>query len=67
VTTWLGSTQVSNATLMRINSDLDDTEPELAYVIVDGVVRDIVHGEPEWSNELPTAQHLRSCCYNVAC
>jgi hypothetical protein len=41
-----GSTSTAN--FMRINTDMDDTDPELAYVITDGVVRDIVQGEPEW-------------------
>ena len=43
-----GST-TSTARLMRINNDEDNTDPELAYVIYNGVVRDIVQGEAEWS------------------
>jgi hypothetical protein len=38
----------STAKLMKINNDEDDTPPELAYVIFNGVVRDIVQGEAEW-------------------
>ena len=38
----------STAKLMRINNEEDDTDPELAYVIFNGVVRDIVQGEAEW-------------------
>jgi hypothetical protein len=34
---------------MRINNQEDSTDPELAYVIYNGVVRDIVLGEAEWS------------------
>jgi len=43
-----GST-TSTARLMRINNEEDTTDPELAYVIYNGVVRDIVLGEAEWS------------------
>ena len=39
----------STSSLMRINSDADDGDPELAYVIVYGVVRAIVLGEAEYS------------------
>jgi len=49
VTSTLGGTTSNTATFMRINSAVDNTAPELAYVIVNGVVRDIVHGEPEWN------------------
>jgi hypothetical protein len=38
----------STARLMQINGEEDDTNPELAYVIFNGVVRDIVQGEAEW-------------------
>ncbi|MCJ7561217.1 hypothetical protein MUO79_11490, partial [Candidatus Bathyarchaeota archaeon] len=43
----VGSTN-STARLMRINMENDTTDPELAYVIYNGVVRDIVQGEAEW-------------------
>ncbi len=39
----------STAKFMRINNDYDDTDPELAYVIPNGVIRDIVLGESEYS------------------
>jgi len=39
----------STARLMGINYEYDNTDPELAYVIYNGVVRDIVLGEAEWS------------------
>jgi hypothetical protein len=42
------TTSISN--LMRINGKEDTTAPELAYVIYNGVVRDIVQGEAEWGN-----------------
>jgi hypothetical protein len=48
LTSKVGST-TSTARLMRINMENDTTDPELAYVIVNGVVRDIVQGEAEWS------------------
>jgi hypothetical protein len=48
LTSTVGST-ISTAKLMRINMENDTTDPELAYVIYNGVVRDIVQGEAEWS------------------
>jgi hypothetical protein len=39
----------STVSLMRINDEYDNTPPELAYVIVNGIIRDIVHGESEYS------------------
>jgi hypothetical protein len=52
----------STADLMRINGEEDSTHPEWAYAIFNGVVRDIVHGEPEFSNGVnnPAPQG----CYN---
>jgi hypothetical protein len=47
LTSTVGST-TSTARLMRINNEEDNTDPELAYVIYNGVVRDIVQGEAEW-------------------
>jgi hypothetical protein len=47
LTSTVGST-ISTAKLMRINMENDTTDPELAYVIYNGVVRDIVQGEAEW-------------------
>jgi hypothetical protein len=47
VTSTLGATS-STARLMRINAEEDNTDPELAYVIWNGVVRDVVQGEAEW-------------------
>jgi len=48
LTSTTGST-TSTARLMRINYEEDTTDPELAYVIYNGIVRDIVQGEAEWS------------------
>ncbi len=47
LTSKVGST-TSTARLMRINNEEDNTDPELAYVVYNGVVRDIVQGEAEW-------------------
>ena len=49
----------STAYLMRINSESDNTDPEWAYTIYNGVVRDIVHGEPEFSSGVNNPP-----CYN---
>jgi len=43
---------------MRINNEEDNTDPELAYVIYNGVIRDIVLGEAEWSGG---AGHVPTC------
>jgi hypothetical protein len=48
VTSQAGST-TSTTQLLRVNDENDNTDPELAYVIYNGVVRDIVQGEPEYS------------------
>jgi hypothetical protein len=50
----------STARLMRINGDEDDTNPELAYVIVNGVVRDIVQGEAEWGGGVDNCPNVYS-------
>ncbi len=42
-------TVTTTASLMRINGEYDDTAPELSYAIYNGVVRDIVLGEAEYS------------------
>ncbi len=49
---------LSTARFMRINNDYDDTDPELAYVITKGVIRNIVLGESEYSGGV-------SSCPNV--
>ncbi|MDH7478338.1 MAG: hypothetical protein QHH17_08175, partial [Candidatus Bathyarchaeota archaeon] len=40
----------STAKLMRINGRYDTTDPEWAYAICNGIVRDVIHGESEYSN-----------------
>ena len=40
----------TTAQLMRLNQTYDNTDPELSYVIFNGVVRDIVLGESEYNN-----------------
>jgi hypothetical protein len=47
------------AYLMRINNESDTTDPEWSYTIYNGVVRSIVHGEPEFSSGVDKPQ-----CYN---
>jgi hypothetical protein len=54
------SDTTSTARLMRINNDEDNTDPELAYVIVDGVIRDIVQGEAEWPGGVPNCPNVYS-------
>jgi hypothetical protein len=49
ITATVGATQ-STTTTMRINGEEDDTNPELSYVIWNGVVRDVVLEEPEFSD-----------------
>ncbi|MCS7124398.1 MAG: hypothetical protein NZ932_03150, partial [Candidatus Bathyarchaeota archaeon] len=56
ITSTVGSMSVQ-ADLMRVNSQYDNTDPEWAYTIYNGVVRDIIHGEPEYSGGV-------SNCYN---
>lgn len=46
--------------LMRINNEYDNTNPELSYVIVNGVVRDIVQGEAEWSSGVEDCPNVYS-------
>ncbi|MGB9684625.1 MAG: hypothetical protein ACPL1Z_06825 [Candidatus Bathyarchaeales archaeon] len=62
VTATVGSV-THTADLMRINRENDTTNPEWAYTIYNGVVRDIVHGEPEFSggaDENGTCQNFYS-------
>jgi hypothetical protein len=50
----------STSNLMRINNDEDNTNPESAYVIYNGVVRDIVQAEAEWSGGVPNCPNVYS-------
>jgi hypothetical protein len=51
-------TVTTTAELMRINGDKDDTAPELSYVIYNGVVRDIVLGEAEYSSGIANSPNV---------
>jgi hypothetical protein len=55
----------STASLMRINNEYDTTDPEWAYVITDGVVRDIIQGEAEYSNGAGTANDCPNVYSNI--
>ena len=57
ITSTRGATS-STADLMRINGEEDNTPPELSYVITNGVVRDVVHGEPEWHDGADNCPNL---------
>ena len=59
LTSKMGS-MTSTARLMRINNEEDNTDPELAYVIYNGVIRDIVLGEAEWSGGAGTCPNVYS-------
>jgi hypothetical protein len=51
----------STARLMRINNDHEDnTDPELSYVIYNGIIRDIVQGEAEWHDGPGTCPNVYS-------
>jgi hypothetical protein len=41
----------STTDLMRINGESDTTPPEWAYAIINGTVRSVVHGEPEYGSD----------------
>jgi hypothetical protein len=59
VTSTVGGSNCT-ANFMRINGD-DSTYGSLpSYVITDGVVRDIIHQEAEWSNGVPNCSNLYS-------
>lgn len=46
--------------LMRVNNEEDDTDPELAYTIHSGVIRDIVQGEAEYASGANNCPNLYS-------
>ena len=64
ITSTVGGTS-STAGLMRINNESDTTDPEWAYVITDGVVRDIIQGEAEYSNEAGTSNDCPNVYSNI--
>jgi hypothetical protein len=57
LTSTIGSV-ISTSNLMRINNREDTTTPELSYVITNGVVRDVVLGEAEYTNGLATCPNI---------
>jgi hypothetical protein len=57
VTATAGST-TSTTRLMRINNEYDSTPPELTYAIYSGIVRDIIHGESEYSGGADNCPNL---------
>ncbi|MGB9841849.1 MAG: hypothetical protein ACPLKZ_03895 [Candidatus Bathyarchaeales archaeon] len=59
ITATVGTTS-STANLMRINNRYDTTDPEWAYVIVNGSVRSIIQGESEWSSGISGCSNVYS-------
>ncbi|MEM2338080.1 MAG: hypothetical protein QXT44_00635 [Candidatus Bathyarchaeia archaeon] len=56
----------STADLMRINDEEDTTNPEWGWTLYNGVVRDIVQGEPEWGTTYGFGGADRNgTCYNI--
>jgi len=58
-------TSSSIANFMRINSNVSGYGSLPSYVITDGVVRDIVHQEAEWSNQTDTSPGGVINCSNI--
>ena len=52
----------NTATFMRANGDTDDPQygSNLAYIIYNGVVRDIIHQEAEWGGGIPGCPNVYS-------
>ncbi|MGF3522721.1 MAG: hypothetical protein ACQXXJ_06460, partial [Candidatus Bathyarchaeia archaeon] len=46
--------------LMRVNNEEDTTDPELAYTIHNGVIRDIVQGEAEYTSGADNCPNIYS-------
>jgi hypothetical protein len=59
ITSRVGSV-TNNAYFMRINSEFPTYGSNLAYIIYNGVVRDIIHQEAEWSTGIPNCPNLYS-------
>jgi hypothetical protein len=55
-------TVTNTATFMRVNGDGDEPRygSNLAYIIYNGVVRDIIHQEPEWGGGIPGCPNVYS-------
>jgi hypothetical protein len=56
--TVVGTSTTSTANFMRINQQASTYGSGLNYVIYDGVVRDVVEQEAEWSNGVPNCPNL---------
>jgi hypothetical protein len=59
ITSRVGSV-TNNAYFMRINSEFPTYGSNLAYIIYNGVVRDIIHQEAEWSTGIPNCPNVYS-------
>jgi len=59
VTSQVGSV-TSRAYFMRVNSEFPTYGANLAYIIYNGVVRDIIHQEAEWSTGIPNCPNVYS-------
>ena len=59
ITSHVGSV-TNNAYFMRINSEFPTYGANLAYIIYNGVVRDIIHQEAEWSTGIPNCPNVYS-------
>jgi hypothetical protein len=53
-------TSSSTANFMRINNNASSYGSEVAYVITNGTVRDIIHQEPEWRDGVPNCADIYS-------
>jgi hypothetical protein len=59
ITSRVGSVTTSTY-FMRINSEFPTYGSNLAYIIYNGVVRDIIHQEAEWSTGIPNCPNVYS-------
>jgi hypothetical protein len=64
-TTVLGSGNTSTVNFMRINGEDSTYGSELAYVITNGVVRDVIQQEAEWSGGAGTANDCPNLYANI--
>jgi hypothetical protein len=58
--TVVGGSTTSTAKFMRINEDEPNYGADPAYVIYNGIVRDIIQQEPEWSGGVPNCPNVYS-------
>jgi hypothetical protein len=59
VTSRVGSV-TARAYFMRVNSEFPTYGSNLAYIIYNGVIRDIIHQEAEWSTGIPDCPNVYS-------